>query len=55
MVELEDGRQVYGILYPRSLAEGVFPDISTYGGWRSYWASRNGIQGAISGLPGSFG
>ncbi len=40
MVELEDGRQVYGILYPRSLAEGVFPDISGFGGWRNYWESR---------------
>ncbi len=39
-VELEDGRQVYGILYPRSLAEGVFPDISHFGGWREYWANR---------------
>jgi hypothetical protein len=40
MVELEDGRQVNGILYPRTLAEGVFPDISGFGGWRSYWDNR---------------
>lgn len=41
MVELEDGRQVHGLLYPRSLAEGVFPDISGFGGWRAYWESRH--------------
>lgn len=40
MIELEDGREVYGILYPRHLAEGKHPDISEYGGWRAYWATK---------------
>ena len=40
MVELEDGRTVYGILYPRTLAEGHFPDITQYGGWRPYMDSK---------------
>jgi gamma-glutamylcyclotransferase (GGCT)/AIG2-like uncharacterized protein YtfP len=35
-IHLSDGRVVQGILYPRSLAEGVHQDISTYGGWRNY-------------------
>lgn len=35
-VELEDGRIVPGILYPRELAEGHYPDISAFGGWRAY-------------------
>jgi hypothetical protein len=39
-VQLEDGREVFGILYPRHLAEGKYPDISEYGGWRAYWASK---------------
>jgi gamma-glutamylcyclotransferase (GGCT)/AIG2-like uncharacterized protein YtfP len=39
-VELEDGRVVPGILYPRELAEGHHPDISDYGDWRVYWAAR---------------
>jgi gamma-glutamylcyclotransferase (GGCT)/AIG2-like uncharacterized protein YtfP len=39
-VKLEDGRVVPGILYPRELAEGHHPDISSYGGWRAYWTSR---------------
>jgi gamma-glutamylcyclotransferase (GGCT)/AIG2-like uncharacterized protein YtfP len=38
-VELEDGRIVPGILYPRELAEGHHPDISSYGGWRAYTES----------------
>jgi len=38
-VELEDGRVVPGILYPRELAEGHHPDISSHGGWRAYWES----------------
>ena len=40
LVELEDGRQVFGILYPRDLAEGKYPDITEFGGWREYWASK---------------
>ena len=39
-VELEDGRIVPGILFPREMAEGVHRDISEFGGWRAYWASR---------------
>lgn len=39
-IELEDGRTVYGILYPRELAEGSFPEITAYGGWRQYWAAK---------------
>ncbi|MBZ0301514.1 MAG: gamma-glutamylcyclotransferase [Anaerolineae bacterium] len=39
-IVLEDGREVYGILYPRELAEGRYPDISEYGGWREYMASK---------------
>ena len=38
-VNLADGRVVPGILFPRDLAES-HPDISDYGGWRAYWASR---------------
>ncbi|MGH2406600.1 MAG: allophanate hydrolase-related protein [Candidatus Limnocylindrales bacterium] len=38
-IELEDGRAVPGILYPRELAEGHHPDISDYGDWRAYWAA----------------
>ncbi len=39
-VHLEDGREVYGILYPRALLEGVQRDISAFGGWRAYRASK---------------
>ena len=38
-VSLDDGRVVPGILFPRELAQ-AHPDISEYGGWRAYWASR---------------
>jgi hypothetical protein len=38
-VELEDGRVVDGILYPRALAEGRHPDISEFADWRAYRAS----------------
>ena len=44
-VELEDGRIVPGILFPRELAEGHHPDISSYGGWREYAAARAGAAG----------
>ncbi|MBI1278453.1 MAG: gamma-glutamylcyclotransferase [Anaerolineaceae bacterium] len=40
MVELEDGRTVYGILYPRELAEGHYPEITAFGGWRAYMDSK---------------
>jgi gamma-glutamylcyclotransferase (GGCT)/AIG2-like uncharacterized protein YtfP len=35
-VALSDGREVWGILYPRELAERNGRDISSYGGWRAY-------------------
>lgn len=35
-IKLEDGRTVFGILYPRELAEGKQRDISEYGDWRLY-------------------
>ncbi|HEY3060879.1 MAG TPA: gamma-glutamylcyclotransferase [Chloroflexota bacterium] len=35
-VQLDDGRRVEGILYPRALAEAAHTDISNYGGWRAY-------------------
>ena len=40
-VVLEDGRTVDGILYPRALAEGRHRDISAFGDWRAYVASRD--------------
>ena len=39
-VLLEDGSEVWGILYPRELAEGHQVDITVYGGWREYVAAR---------------
>ncbi len=39
-VRLADGREVFGILYPRDLAEDRHRDISAHGGWRAYWAAR---------------
>jgi gamma-glutamylcyclotransferase (GGCT)/AIG2-like uncharacterized protein YtfP len=39
-VKLSDGRIIHGILYPRELAEGIHRDISDFGGWREYVASR---------------
>ena len=41
-VRLADGRVIRGILYPRELAEGRHPDISAYGDWRAYMASKGG-------------
>jgi gamma-glutamylcyclotransferase (GGCT)/AIG2-like uncharacterized protein YtfP len=41
-VWLDDGSEVWGILYPRELAEGHYFDISAYGGWREYIAAREG-------------
>ena len=38
-VRLEDGREVFGILYPRELAEGKQLDISEFGDWRLYMNS----------------
>jgi gamma-glutamylcyclotransferase (GGCT)/AIG2-like uncharacterized protein YtfP len=39
-VELQDGRTVEGILYPRALAEGQHRDISAIGDWRAYVTDR---------------
>jgi gamma-glutamylcyclotransferase (GGCT)/AIG2-like uncharacterized protein YtfP len=39
-VKLSDGRVLPGILYPREMAEGRHRDISDFGGWRSYQATR---------------
>ena len=44
-VRLSDGRVVDGILFPRELAEGKHPDISTHGGWRAYIAAATGSAG----------
>ena len=41
-VELEDGRILDGILFPREIAEARHKDISGYGGWRNYVASLEG-------------
>ena len=40
MIVLEDGREVYGILYPRELAEGNYLEISEFGDWRAYMNSK---------------
>ena len=40
-VELEDGRLVPGVLYRRELLDASCVDISDYGGWRQYIASRS--------------
>lgn len=49
-VRLIDGRVVPGILYPREMAEGIHPDISEFGGWRGYVASKaaGGAKGSSS-------
>ncbi|MDP6574684.1 MAG: gamma-glutamylcyclotransferase [Rhodospirillales bacterium] len=39
-VALADGREVFGILYPRELAEHRHRDVSAFGGWRAYLADR---------------
>ena len=44
-VRLSDGRVVDGILYPRELAEGKYPDISAHGGWRAYIAAATASAG----------
>jgi gamma-glutamylcyclotransferase (GGCT)/AIG2-like uncharacterized protein YtfP len=40
VIRLRNGREVFGILYPRALAEGRHRDISAFGGWRAYWSAR---------------
>jgi AGZA family xanthine/uracil permease-like MFS transporter len=39
-VRLEDGREIWGILYPRALAEAGHRDISEYADWRAYLDAR---------------
>lgn len=41
MITLDDGREVYGILYPQELAQSGHRDISDYGDWRAYMNDRN--------------
>ena len=50
-LSLEDGREVWGILFPRQLAEGRHRDISGFGDWRAYWASRAEHEGGESHKP----
>jgi gamma-glutamylcyclotransferase (GGCT)/AIG2-like uncharacterized protein YtfP len=40
IIHLANGDVVFGILYPRELAEGKYPDISEFGDWRKYLASK---------------
>jgi gamma-glutamylaminecyclotransferase len=56
-VVLEDASEVWGILYPRGLADGRHPDIGEYGGWRGYTAARAALgDGEGSGIrPSSIG
>ncbi len=52
LVRLEDGREVWGILFPRELAEGRHRDISRFGDWRAYIESlRGGRAGDEPGAP----
>ena len=40
-VELEDGRIVPGILFPRDVIEAAgHREITEFGGWREYWTAR---------------
>ena len=39
-VKLDDGRTVDGILFPQDIAEANHTDISEYGDWRKYMASK---------------
>jgi gamma-glutamylcyclotransferase (GGCT)/AIG2-like uncharacterized protein YtfP len=38
-VELADGEQVFGILYPQAAVRPEHRDISAFGGWRAYVAT----------------
>ncbi|MCX6022285.1 MAG: gamma-glutamylcyclotransferase [Chloroflexi bacterium] len=47
-VRLDDGRVVDGILYPQEAIMPTHRDISSFGGWRAYWADRTAAaQGAL--------
>jgi gamma-glutamylaminecyclotransferase len=41
-VKLDRGRTVDGILFPQEIAEASHMDISEYGDWRKYMASKAG-------------
>lgn len=43
-VQLEDGRVVPGILFPREMTAG-HREITEFGGWREYWAAREAETG----------
>lgn len=49
-VQLEDGRVVGGILYPRERIRPEHQDISAHGGWRRYVQEPHGAGGS-SGVP----
>ena len=40
-VDLDDGQIVNGILFPQDIAEANHRDISAFGDWRAYIASRS--------------
>lgn len=40
-VQLDNGETVNGILFPQDIAEANHADISEYGDWRKYIASRD--------------
>jgi len=40
-VKLSDGRSVNGILFPQKIAENSHLDISEFGDWRTYMASKD--------------
>jgi gamma-glutamylcyclotransferase (GGCT)/AIG2-like uncharacterized protein YtfP len=44
-ITLEDGRETWGILFPRELAEGRHREITEFGDWRAYLASKEADQG----------
>ena len=54
-VKLSDGRTVPGILFPRELAVGKHRDISEFGGWRAYAASRAEAPEQSGGTAGTAG
>ena len=50
-VELEDGRVVPGILFPRAMTAGQ-REITSFGGWREFWAAREAEEAAREGTEG---
>jgi predicted nucleic acid-binding protein len=47
-VVLDDGGVMHGILCPWESAEGVHRDISEFGGWRQYYASKQMVISVIT-------